>query len=245
MLTSKENDFIKFVRSLDDKKNRKENGLFILEGRKFVQDALDGGFQSKHIIQTQEHFEHYPFDPESVIVSDDLFRYISKTKTPQGILGLFEIPQTKFEDILAADKILFLENVQNSDNVGALIRSAVCAGYGAVVSSEGTADRYSDKAVRASAGSILNIISFDGGCDRLEKLKSYGYVIIGSSLEGNEKENMQFTKSVLVIGNEGGGMSSECKSMCDILVKIPIYGKCESLNAANAGTLLMYKTVGY
>lgn len=245
MLSSKSNALIKLINSLKDKKNRDESGLFLIEGNKFINDALKNGFKAKHLICTQKNEAAFSSFSNVSVVTDELFSYISGTKTPQGVMGIFEIPQRTFEEVLACGKILFLENVQNSDNAGALIRSAVCAGYNAVLLNETTADPYSEKAVRASAGSIFNICVYRCDLSDIQTLKSRGYKIIGAHLKGDVNARLTYEKLVLVIGNEGAGMSEAVTSICDVLVKIPIYGNCESLNAVNAGTLLMYKTAGY
>ncbi len=245
MLSSKSNSLIKLIISLKDKKNRDESGLFLIEGNKFINDALKNGFKAKYLICTQKNADNFSSLNNVNVVTDELFSCISGTKTPQGVMGIFEIPQRTFDEVLACDKILFLENVQNSDNAGALIRSAVCAGYKAVLLSEATADPYSEKAVRASAGSILNICIYRCDLSDIHILKTQGYKIIGAHLRGDINAHLTYDKLVLVIGNEGAGMSDAVTSICDVLVKIPIYGNCESLNAVNAGTLLMYKTAGY
>lgn len=245
MLSSKSNALIKLINSLKDKKNRDESGLFLIEGNKFIADALKNSFQAKYLICTPKNADEFNSSIEVTIVTDELFSYISGIKSPQGVMGIFEIPQRTMNDVLACDKILFLENVQNSENVGALIRSAVCAGYKAVILSKTTADCYSEKAVRASAGSIFNITIYRSDLSCIKLLKSHGYKIVGSHLRGDEQAQLMFDKLVLIIGNEGAGMSESLAADCDILARIPIYGDCESLNAVNAGTLLMYKTVGY
>lgn len=245
MLTSKSNELIKLVNSLKEKKNRDGSGLFLVEGNKLLKDALASGFVPKHLICTQKNLPDFPDLKDIVEVSDELFAYISATKTPQGVMGIFEKPIYALEDVLRADKILYLENVQNSDNAGALIRSAVCAGYKAVLSDSTTADCYSEKSVRASAGGLFHTINYRCESGVIAFLKNNGYKIIGSHLKGDINASVQYDRSVLIIGNEGAGMSEALSLECDVLVKIPIYGPCESLNAVTAGTLLMYKTIGY
>ncbi|MFA0814346.1 MAG: TrmH family RNA methyltransferase [Anaerofustis sp.] len=245
MISSKDNQLAKLIRSLKLKKNRDEHGLFVLEGEKFVLDAIRAGFSPKYLCVSETYAAAHQNAADAVLLSDSVFLSIATTKTPQGILGVFEIPVREMKELLVSDRILYCNNVQNSENVGALVRSAVCAGYGAVVLDMLTADVYSEKAVRASAGAILQITAVRGTSDILGYLKQKGYTIIGSSLVGSENEDISLKKSVLVIGNEGQGMSRDIEQQCDCLVKIPIYGNCESLNAACAGTLLMYKTIGY
>ena len=245
MLSSKYNALIKLVRSLEMKKYRDEHGLFVIEGDKFVRDALAANYHAEYLLISETYTLEHAVDFEAVSLTDALFATIAKTKTPQGIMGVFRIPQITFSKVMDKNRILFLNGVQNSDNVGALIRSAVCAGYGAVIMDETTADIYSDKAVRASAGALLNIACTHGTVSDLLLLKENGYMVIASALDGYADCDITADKSVLIVGNEGSGISSEVKQICDCLVKIPIYGAFDSLNVACAGTLLMYKTVGY
>lgn len=245
MLSSKDNALIKLVRSLEIKKYRDEHGLFVIEGDKFVRDALAANFHAEYLFVSETYTFEHAVDFEAVSMTDALFATISKTKTPQGIIGVFRIPQITFSEVMDTNRILYLNGIQNSDNVGALIRSAVCAGYGAVIADETTADIYSDKAVRASAGALLNIKCAKGMIDDLMRLKEKGYLVIASALDGQVDCDINAEKTVLIVGNEGRGVSSDVKQICDCLVKIPIYGSFDSLNVACAGTLLMYQTVGY
>lgn len=245
MINSKTNATIKLIKSLKSRKRRKETGLFLLEGNKNIEDALANQYCAIHIIQTQKNYDNHSISSDVLIVTDELFKYLSATKTPQGIIAVFSIPKISFDEIITCNKILYLDNVQNSDNVGALIRSAVCAGYGAVLLGNGSADPYSEKAVRASAGAVLNIKCVNVAFSDVDILKNNGYLIVGAHLQGADMKDFANEKFVLFIGNEGTGMSEDAVTICDILVKIPIYGNCESLNAAVAGSILMYKTVGY
>ncbi len=245
MLSSKDNSLIKLVRSLEMKKYRDEHRLFVIEGDKFVRDALAANFHAEYLLVSETYTFEHAIDFETISLTDALFATISKTKTPQGIMGVFRIPQVTFSEVMDKNRILYLNGVQNSDNVGALIRSAVCAGYGAVITDETTADIYSDKAVRASAGALLNITCAHGTVADLFRLKENGYMVIASALDGQVDCDINADKTVLIVGNEGSGISSNVKQICDVLVKIPIYGSIDSLNVACAGTLLMYKTVGY
>ncbi|MBE6038248.1 MAG: RNA methyltransferase [Anaerofustis stercorihominis] len=243
IISSKSNNLIKKIKSLELKKNRNKLGLFILEGKKFVDDAIHSGFVCENIILSEKVYFSDEDYPNITVVTEDVFSHLSDTKTPQGILGVFRIPEydTSYDKM---KKILFLDGVQQSENVGALIRSAVCCGYEGVIITNKCADPFSQKAVRSSAGAVLRIGVFKGEADLLNELKNAGFTVIGSSLAGSA-QNIDFPKTVLIVGSEGNGMSDEAEEACDVLVKIPILGDCESLNAAVAGGILMYKTIGY
>lgn len=243
IITSRANPLIKKIRSLELKKNRTKLGLFILEGRKFVDDAIKSGFECEYIIISnnggipEDEYENV------TLVSEDVFSFLSDTRTPQGILGVFRIPGY-IPEYDKMKRILFLDGVQQSENVGALIRSAVCCGYDAVLLTDKCADAFSMKAVRSSAGAVLRTGIYRTSTDFLYTLKDMGFTVIGSSLSG-ESIPLDYEKTVLIVGSEGRGMSPEAEESCSVLVKIPIVGDCESLNAAVAGGILMYKTIGY
>lgn len=245
MITSKTNSIIKKTASLKLKKNRDQTGTFIIEGDKFIRDAINQGFKYEYILVGENMAQRYKDVKDKFTVSDDIVKLISGTKTPQGVVGVFYKPVYKTEEILRCERVLFLEGVQSGENAGALIRSAVCAGFDAVVANENTADLFSEKAVRSSAASILNILSFRTDDAILDALKHDGFEIIGSSVSGEEDFRKPEGKFVLIISNEGGGISPEVAGKCARLVRIPVYGKCDSLNAAVAGGILMYKSIGY
>ncbi len=243
IISSKTNPLVKKIKSLELKKNRNKLGLFIVEGKKFVDDAILSGFECENII-IDEKSDINENDYEKVtLLSREVFSYLSDTKTPQGILGVFRMPEYN-RDFSSMKRILFLDGVQQSENVGALIRSAVCCGYDAVLCTDKCADAFSQKAVRSSAGAALRIGIHKATADDLATLRNMGFAVIGSSLKGDSSP-ISYEKTVLIVGSEGQGMSKESEENCTVLVKIPIIGDCESLNAAVAGGILMYKTIGY
>ena len=245
MITSKSNSTVKLIKKLHTRKGRKETGLFFVEGNKHVDDALSSFNRPIYIVQTQQNYDTHFIDHSALIVTDEIFKYLSVTKTPQGIIAVFEIPRYNLTDIVSCNRILFLDQVQNSDNVGALIRTAVCAGFDAVMLNEGCADPYTPRAVRSSAGAVLTSTVLKTKVDTIKILKSEQFQFIGTHLNGIESVDIIKNKVVLVVGNEGNGISDDVAGLCDILIKIPIYGNCESLNAAVAGSILMYKIIGY
>jgi len=243
IISSKTNPLIKKIKSLELKKNRNKLSLFIIEGKKFVDDAIRSGFICENII-IDEKSDINESDYENVtLVTKEVFSTLSDTKTPQGILGVFRIPGYD-KDYSLMKRILFLDGVQQSENVGALIRSAVCCGYDAILLTDKCADAFSQKAVRSSAGAVLRAGIYKSDVNDLYKLRDMGFTVIGSSLQGTVQP-FESEKSVLIVGSEGQGMTKEAEEACTLLVKIPILGDCESLNAAVAGGILMYKTIGY
>ncbi len=246
IITSKANNIIKSTKKLYERKYRKEYGLFIIEGERFVFDAADSGIVAEYIISTEKYRKavETKYAKEVYIVTEEVYRHVSALSAPKGIMGIYRIPKEDTSKI-EANKIIFLDNVQNPDNVGAIIRSAVCAGYDELFLNDGCADVYSDKSVRASAGSIFRIGIRNITTDKMLEFAATGYQIITTDLCGNEKIDSIKDKFILVIGNEGNGVSNQIKERSDLLLKIPIYGNCQSLNAACAASILMYKLIGY
>ncbi len=247
MIESKDNKIIKLIRSLHSKKHRKEQGFFILEGKKFVLNQLElDKNQIEYIIITPDFKELFSEEEGTIIVSEEVFSSISTTKSPQGIMAVCKYPKVGEIDFKKVDNILFLDKVRDPENVGALIRSSVCADFNLVVLSKECADPYSPKSIRASSGSIINTVILENvEYNFLSKLKDLSFNIIGSTLSGNEDVTFPRKKNLLIVGNEGSGISEEALSYCNILVKIPMSGRCESLNANVSGGILMYKIIGY
>lgn len=247
IIRSRSNPLVKRIRALHEAKGRREAGEFLLEGERFVRDAIISGFHCRMLVAVPKLAEAFAEFSDVVPVSDEVFAALSDTRTPQGILGIFALPEEKPDALSAASRILCLEGVQQSDNVGALLRSAVCCGYELALLLGSCADPYSPKSVRASAGAVLRINILRGTPDDLAKLRESGAEIIGAHLSGSEQADYlsELSRFVLIIGSEGRGMSEGSAALCTKLVRIPLLGDCESLNAAVAGGILMYKTIGY
>lgn len=246
MITSRNNDLIKKIASLKEKKNRDKYNLFVIDGERFVDEALNKNFKLIYLFYLKGKGDKYAFIDEAIEVNKEVMEKISDTKTPSGVIGVFESRNNERNYFKEAEKILYLDCVQNSDNVGALVRSADAAGFDRVILNSGCADAFSPKAIRASAGSVLNIeIDFEESLDVLDELLSLNYKIIAGDLKGDEKFEFPNKKIVLIIGNEGNGISEKVREKCTDFVKIPIFGKAESLNAAVSGGILMYKIAGY
>ena len=239
-ITSRQNEIIKFAKALQQRKERKNKNLFVLEGTRFVAELREN-IKIKSLIATSEHDLSEYDCKEKYYVSRELFEYISDVKTPQGIMAVCEIPEHDEAAICNAKRVLYLDSVQNADNVGAIIRSAACLGYECVVLSENCADPYSPKALRAAAGNTFKIkVYTQKGPALLNELKNKGFCVCGAHLKGSCDVKINDDKAVLIIGNEGNGMSDDVTALCDKLIKIKMHSGCESLNAACAAAILMY-----
>ena len=244
MITSKTNDLIMLIRSLKYKKYRDEHQLFFAEGEKLVSDALASGLAAEHILITEKFAQKNTVPENAEVISDELMEYISDVRTPQGIVSVFRQHYSTEEELYSCRKLLFLDGIQSSDNSGALIRTAVCAGFDGAAASHGSADFYSPKTIRASAGSVMQTKLFTCPAGIFTSLKEHSFEIIAADAGGSEDYQIPDGHFVLVIGSEGKGLSETVRGLSDRLIGIKIAGSCESLNAAVAGGILMYKLSG-
>ncbi len=238
ILTSKNNPFIKETVSLKDKKGRKEYGLFLVEGRKMVTECLRSGMEVEGIIVAESYEGEIPLSQPITRVSDDIFRFLSDEKTPQGILCRTRIPVPTL--LPPKGKCLFLDGVSDPGNLGAILRTANAAGYKEVYLTTECADPFSPKCVRASmSGVFFTEIYRAERAEILSVLKDTPILI--ADMDGENVFSYTPPKRfALVIGNEGNGVSEEVKKSAYHTVKIPMEDTQESLNAAVSAGIIMY-----
>ncbi|KXZ39338.1 RNA methyltransferase, TrmH family [Alkalithermobacter thermoalcaliphilus JW-YL-7 = DSM 7308] len=254
-ITSKENEKIKYIKSLLKKKNRVKEKKYIIEGYRIVKDAFYKSVAIDCVVLSDNFDQKYSDFIEEIknknvsiyMVSDKLFKEISDTDNPQGILAVVKYEIKNLRKIISSKDlnfVLILDRIQDPGNMGTIIRTADAAGVDAIVLLKGCVDIYNPKVIRSTMGSIFNtniIESEDEGV--LTYIKENGFKIISSTLNTNNYYNKIDYKGkiALVVGNEANGVSKEIIDLSDELVKIPIYGQAESLNAAIASALLMYE----
>ena len=176
MITSKSNDLIKYIKGLHLKKNRDENGEFIVEGPKMVKEVIASDLKINKVIICEELFNE-PIDVKNndvEFVTSNVFEHISDTKTPQGIMAI--VSKRTNEDIKYSDTMFALDNVQDPGNLGTIIRTLDCAGINTLLLSNGCADEYNPKVIRSTMGAIfrVNVFSNLNLKEELEKLKEEG-----------------------------------------------------------------------
>lgn len=236
-ITSLDNQQIKKVVALHNKKYRDEYNEFFIEGSKLLEEAIRHNQEIVKVFYCPQIAE-YNFSIPADKVSKEIMAKMTATNTPQGIVAVLKIPKS---NILKKDKILFLDRVQDPGNVGTIIRTADAFGFDAVLLSEGCADVYSPKVVRSTMGSLFHLpIKQKVSINEVKKL---GGKIYASSLKAKNSIfdidiSMPF---VLVIGNEGKGISDDVRDISDEFIKIDMQGNAESLNASIAAGILMYE----
>lgn len=260
IICSKSNNNVKFVRGLNEKKFRIKNNAFYLEGIKVVNEILDkekaidimfiaysksilltsnGGQETLNRIESLENIKVLEFE-------ESIFKYVTDTVTPQGILVVLKIPEYDLEHEINNynNNILILDKVQDLGNIGTIIRSCNAFDVGIVLCTQGTADVYSPKALRSTMGGILNTkVIYLNNINEIEKLKKHGYKIVTTSLDTENTLNIidMNKKYAFVMGNEANGVSNEVADLSDILVKIPMSDKIESLNVGVATSIVLYE----
>lgn len=239
-ITSLENNQVKKIASLNKKKYRDEYKLFFVEGMKSVKEAINFNWDIECIIYSPEMID-YDLGIEGIKVSKEILCKISDTVTPQGIIAVCKIKDNEIEILKGKKRVLFLDKVQDPGNVGTIIRTADAFGFDGIVLAKECADPYSPKVVRSTMGSIFHIpIVRDVNATELKRLDMKIY---SSSLEAskNIKDIKLEENAILVIGNEGNGITEETKKITDEFIKIEMSGNAESLNASIAAGILMYE----
>ena len=250
IITSANNIQIKKIINLKQKsKFRKENALFVVEGIKMFVEIPKEDLVETYV--SESFIENHKSDLEDIsyaIVSDSVFKKISDTVTPQGILAVVKQKKYTVNDILDARKdkscIVVLDRLQDPGNLGTILRTGEGAGITGLIMSADCADIYNPKVIRSTMGSIFRVpfATVSDLPQAIDQLKEAGVTTYAAHLKGNVYSNEPFAKDcAFLIGNESKGLSDEVSQKADKLIKIPMAGKVESLNAAVATSILMYK----
>ena len=238
---------LKWYKSLADRKERLECGVFLVEGERAIRQIAENNPEAiVEVLSTDDPPSFCRTYPYRHITGAQL-RSITSATTPQGIIAVVTIP----EDIYSASlpdnpgvKILLLEDVQDPGNVGSLIRTAVSFGFSGIIMSEKCADPLSPKTIQSTAGTILSLW-IRRTSDYLSlacSLKSSGCNLVATVLDGEETPSYlkESEKLLLALGNEAAGLSDDILRLSDFKLKIPIKDKAESLNVAACGAICMY-----
>lgn len=254
-ITAKDNPLIKLASSLQSSsKARNESGLFALEGLRICKDAYENSIRFDKLIITNEAYKKYNMDIEKFaensdkcyLVTDVLFKKISDTNNPQGILAIAKTPQINI-DISTNKRYIGLENIADPSNLGAISRTAEALGFDGIILTSTGCDPYSPKSLRSSMGTLLRMplyITEDLG-DFLKTHNLNGYACVVDD-DATSISSIRFNRGdVLLIGNEANGLSEQLKNVAKERVTIPMRGKAESLNAAAAAAIVMWEAVRF
>lgn len=257
-ITSSKNPLIKEIKSLHRKRGRMKNNAFIIEGIKIINEAIENNYPLDKIIYTdqllrnkegEDFFNKLQDGYNLIYVSDNVFDEISDTENPQGILAIAQLVYRTVDELSLSKKsfLLYLDELQDPGNMGTIIRTADAFNIDGIILSQGCVDPYNPKVVRATMGSIFRTPLYfaSDGLDMLKDLREKGIKIYSTSLQGSIPiYDADYNGGlVLVIGNESKGVREDIQCMSNILIKIPMPGKAESLNAGVAASIIMYEVL--
>ena len=251
MITSTSNEQIKNIIQLKEKsKVRKQKKQYVVEGLKMFSEVpkedLRGVYVSEHFLKENEgKLQGVNFQT----VSDSVFKKISDTVTPQGVLAVVAQKENTLDEILNNRRknkscIVVLDRLQDPGNLGTILRTAEGAGVSGIVMSSDCADIYNPKVIRSTMGSIFRVpfAVVDDLPAAVERIREKGITTYAAHLQGEDYNKGVFEKDIaLLIGNEAAGLSKEVSEKADQWIMIPMEGKVESLNAAVAAARLMYE----
>lgn len=251
-ISSPRNPLAQRIKSLHRAKGRREEGLFLAEGRKLVAEAWQSGLQPALVFCSPQALAQG--SPEALLlaelpqehihlVSKEILSSVSDTRSPQPILAAFPLPESP---PLRAQRgfCLLLDQLQDPGNMGSMMRSGDALGADWLMLGPGCADPYAPKTLRAAMGSTfhLPILQTPDPLSSAEDMIDHGYVLVAGDLEGASELPERLPKSTaLVIGNEGNGVSPALLERCQLRYRLPMKGRAESLNAGAAAAILLYE----
>ena len=259
-ISSPANEKIKLVSQLQSKASaRRKQKMFVVEGirmyeeipaselvatyvsEKYYDETIKAGKLSKEAKANLSIRDYY-------IVADSVFKNMSDTVTPQGILAIVKQKEYSLEDIInnGKDKVfIVLESIQDPGNLGTIVRTAEGAGVAGIIMNKETVDIYNSKVIRSTMGSVYRVpfMVTENLSETIDELKKNKVTVFAAHLKGDEyyAQNLYEGSVAFLIGNEGNGLSDEIAKKADKYVKIPMDGMVESLNASVAAAVLMYE----
>lgn len=254
-ITSKDNELIKHIRKLKDKKYRDESNEYVVEGVKLVEEAVKENAKIKQIIVCEDTTRTYEIPThimleiakyECISVSDKIFNIITQVTNPQGIMAIIEKNAQNAKIDYTQDIIVVLDDVQDPGNLGTILRTVDSIGLNQIIVSKGTADAFNSKVVRSTMGAIfrIKIIEVENLAQAIKEMRKHHFKLMVTSLQTkNSIYDIDFNKKIIVIGNEANGVSKEIQDMADEKAKIPMLGRTESLNVSVAAGVVMYEYV--
>lgn len=253
MITSTTNDRIKYVTSVvKNTKARRKEGVFVVEGERIAREIPKSALIECFVSEDYDSADADPvklFGCEPTIVASAVFRKMSDTATPQGILCVCRQSSMSVSGFLLGRqdkdlKLLVLEGIQDPGNLGTMVRTAEGAGFDAIITDENTVDVYNPKVTRSTMGSLFRVpvMSICDIREAIGLLKESSVTVYAADLAADTsfRDEVYGRRIAFLIGNEGNGLSEEAVRLADKTVKIPMEGKLESLNAAVAAAILMY-----
>ena len=251
MITSRSNQKLKMVRKLlESSRERRSSGMFAAEGERLCREVP--GRLLVSVIMSEDYYRSQGKDaaflsgvPADMIdtVDNALFRSLSDTVNPQGIMAVVRQPEWKdMSDTDTKGKMLLLDGIRDPGNLGTIIRTAEAAGVKAVFMSSDCVDLYNPKVIRSTMGSIFRVPAITADLEKvIEKLRKAGKSVYGTSLSASKSyRETDLSDAAIIIGSEANGAKPQILAAASECIKIPMSGEVESLNAAISAAILMF-----
>ena len=237
LYTSVDNNKIKDLKKLQNKKYRDKKSIFLIEGTHLVLEAYKTGYLKEIILEENELL---PLDVMTSYMTNNVKNYLSELESPTNVIGICQ----KKQDTVKGDRIVFLDYIQDPGNLGTIIRSCVAFNIDTLILSKDCVDLYNSKVIRATQGLLfhLNIVIEDVE-KNVPKLKDDGYKIYGTNVSYGKslKSIAKCQKFVIIMGNEGSGIGEVSSELCDEFIYIDMNSQCESLNVGVATSIILYE----
>ncbi len=257
-LTGSRNPLIKGVRALKSKSGRDEKGLFFIEGARFVAEALKERVSILYAVLS-ETFSSGGGSEELLgklnasafdcyVIPDRIFASISDTQTPQGILAVLSLERKQLKNALPSNGLfVILDTIKDPGNMGAIIRTADAAGCAGVIVTDGCVDVFNPKVLRSTMGSIFHVPVYHCGSiiEAMNIVRKSGFMLCASRAEGAVSiyEADLSGQVAMIVGSEAEGIGTETAENSDLLIKIPMEGRAESLNASVAAGIIIFEVM--
>ncbi len=255
VITSKDNETIKRIKKLKDKKYRDQENCYIIEGVKLIKEAIQENAKIKLIVVCddckqeniiEEDIKYEIAKYECIYVTEKIFLGLTNVVNPQGMLAIVEKENKNNKINYDEDLFLILDDIQDPGNMGTILRTADSLNMKQIIISKGSSDIYNPKVVRSTMGAIfrVNIIESEDLVKTIKEMKKHKIKIATTSLQTEKKiYDIKYNKTAIVIGNEANGVSQEILELADEKIKIPMPGQTESLNASVATAIILYEAM--
>jgi len=244
-ITSTTNNLIKEIAKLAQKKYRKETGLFIIEGQKAADEARKLNIEFTNVFVLKDKIQKYSQYASAISVTPAVMKKISTTETEPEIIAVAKQLEYSVNDIQNKNKIVLLENIKDSGNLGTIIRTCTALKADAIILTGETADIYNPKTVRAAVGNLFKIpfINLKSAKEAKNLLKNHIlYATVVNDKKAEDIKNLKpADKFVIMFGSEADGLTQESENLADVKITIPLSKDVESLNLSTAVTICVWE----